>query len=333
MNKKEVKKVIKFKGSGEVPLKTEDISPETFKKYGDKLWELLKKYPNDFIALAYDTPTGWKSSVEGEDEWGCVWSHVEGQTGALVKKHPLDTWDKFLNYKFPDPLAPGRFDSIKNCLRVPTDIYTVGHGLHGFFIKGTFLRGFEQFSEDLFLEKEKVKILFDKYLEFISGIVNGYKKWADCVVIGDDIGSTKGLIINPDTWRELIKPYYKKMFDYTHKCGMDVGFHSCGDITEIMSDLIDIGVDIFNNIQPSCMDLEKIGREYKGKVCFMVGAEKIIRTGTPVEVYKYMVWLINTFGTKDGGFITCSGGTILPDVPLENIEAMYKATKEYSVLD
>lgn len=329
MNKKEVKKVIKFKGTCEVPLKTEDISPETFKKYGDRLWDLLKKYPNDFIALTYNPPTGWKPSVEGEDEWGSIWSHVEGQTGALPKKGFIDTWGKFSNYQFPDPNAPGRFDSIKNCLRVPTDIYTVGHGLHGFFMKGTFLRGYEQFLEDLCLEKEKVKMLFDKYLGFILGIVNGYKKWVDCVVIGDDIGSTKGLIINPDTWRQLIKPYYKKMFDYVHASEIHVGFHSCGDITEIMPDLIDIGVDIFCTIQPSCMDIEKIGMEYRGKVCFIVGAEKILRIGTPAEVHKYTVWMIKTLGIKNGGFITCNGGTVFPNVPLENIEAMYRATKEY----
>ncbi len=333
MTKEEVKKAIHFGKPERVPLKTEDFSPETFKKYGDKLWDLLKKYPSDFLIPVPDPPEGWKPKREGEDEYGCVWGHVEGQTGSLVKESPIKDWSDLKDYKFPDPHAPGRLEYIKKCLRVPIDFYMVG-GMWGYdlFTRAPYLRGVERLLEDLYAEPEYVNELFDKLTEFYLGLVDEwFKVGADCILYSDELGLSNSLMLSPALFKSMLKGRYKDIFDFCHKKGMDVWFHTCGHIEPLIPDLIECGVDILHNVQDVCNDRVKIAKEYRGKVWFSTSPSglKTLRNGTPEDVARETKWLIENLGTEDGGFIVCDESTIFPDIPFENIEAMFKTAKEY----
>ena len=159
MTREEVKKAVHFGRPGGVPLKTEDFAPDSFEKYGEKLWNLLKRYPSDFLIPIPDPPANRKPSKEGEDEYGCVWEKAEGTWTEMVKEPLIKDWSDLTNYRFPEPHSSGRLDYIKKCLRVPIDFYLVGGVWHGMFLRAQYLRGVSQFLEDLCLEKRSAGIL------------------------------------------------------------------------------------------------------------------------------------------------------------------------------
>ena len=332
MTKDEVKKVIHFKNPAGVPLKTEDFAPTAFEKYGNKLWNLLKKYPSDFLIPVPDVAAGWKPAKEGEDEYGCVWDRTEGTWTTMVKEPLIKDWADFKNYKFPDPHAPGRLDYIKKCLRVPVDFYMVGGMWHGMFLRAQYLRGSDSLLEDLHLDKKNAGCLLDRIVEVHIGLIEEWAETgADCIHYADELGTTTSLMLSPTLFKEMLKPGYKEMFDSAHKRGMDVWFHTCGHIEPLIPELIECGVDILHNIEEGCNDRKRIAREYSGSVCFSTAPSNhtTLRYGTPGEVENETRWLIENLGTSQGGFIVCDESTIFPEISLENIEAMFRTAREY----
>lgn len=332
MTKEEVKKAIHFRKSCGVPLKTEDFSPECFEKYGEKLWNLLKRYPSDFLIPTPDPPSNWRPSKEGEDEYGCVWEKAEGMWTSMVKESLIKDWSDLKNHKFPEPHPPGILDYIKKCLRVPIDFYLVGGVWHGMFVRAQYLRGVTQFLEDLCLEKEYAAILLDKIMEVQIGLIEEWAEvGADCIMYGDELGTSTSLFVSPSLFRDILKPRYKELFNFSHKKGMDVWFHTCGYIEPLIPDLIECGVDILHSLEEGCNDRRRIAREYRGSICFSTAPSNhtTLRHGSPEDVANETRWLIENLGIKDGGFIVCDESTIFADIPLENIEAMFKTAKEY----
>jgi uroporphyrinogen decarboxylase len=106
--------------------------------------------------------------------------------------------------------------------------------------------------------------------------------------------------------------------------------HLCGDITTILPDLIDIGLNVLNPVQPQAMDVRFLGREFGGKVCFNGGVDvqgTLIR-GTPSDVRNEVHELVRLFGSHNGGYIGATSHSIMPETPLDNVIAMYEAFLE-----
>jgi len=143
----------------------------------------------------------------------------------------------------------------------------------------------------------------------------------------DDWGAQNDLMISPRIWRSFFKPVYKEMFSKVKSAGLDVWFHSDGNITKILGDLIDLGVDVLN-CQSSVIGL-KILHEYAGRICFRtdLDRQKIMPYASPSRVKEHIFEVFEALGTSDGGIIAC--GEVSEDVPLENIRAMYEAFMEY----
>jgi uroporphyrinogen decarboxylase len=117
------------------------------------------------------------------------------------------------------------------------------------------------------------------------------------------------------------------MFSKVKKQGLDVWFHSDGNILEIMPDIIELGVDVLN-CQASVMDINEL-KKYAGKLAFRtdIDRQQVLPFVSPAEVKEYVFGLFHALGTPDGGIIAC--GEISEDVPLENIKAMYEAFTEF----
>jgi uroporphyrinogen-III decarboxylase len=109
---------------------------------------------------------------------------------------------------------------------------------------------------------------------------------------------------------------------------MDVWFHSDGFVNEIIGDLIEIGVDVIN-IQTAVVGHDWIARNARGRVAFRtdIDRQRVLPFGSPVEVKEEVQRTLESCGTRHGGLIAC--GEVGPDVPLENIRAMYEAFREY----
>jgi uroporphyrinogen decarboxylase len=145
----------------------------------------------------------------------------------------------------------------------------------------------------------------------------------DGIRFADDWGYQRGVTIGAKRWRNLILPGLKAIFEYAHQKGLTVMVHSDGDLTEIIPDLIQLGVQILNPIQPECMDILWLKREYGNRICFNGGisSQYSIPWGTPRQIQKEVRACIKYLG-KDGGYIIGPTKSLNPDVPLENCLAI-----------
>jgi uroporphyrinogen decarboxylase len=102
--------------------------------------------------------------------------------------------------------------------------------------------------------------------------------------------------------------------------------HLCGDVTAIIPDLIEIGLNVLNPVQPQAMDVHRLARAFGGKVCFNGGVDvqgTLVR-GTPDDVRREVHELIELFGSYNGGYIADTSHSIMPETPLDNIIALYE---------
>ena len=141
--------------------------------------------------------------------------------------------------------------------------------------------------------------------------------------------------MSPEKYRAIFKPRHKILCDYvdTHS-NMKTFLHSCGSIYSIMGDLIEAGYDIINPVQTSSrgMDPRTLKREFGRDITFWGGGcntRRILNLGTPEEVYEYTLRMLDVF-SPDGGFVFNQEHNILPDVPPQNIMAMYRAVSEFA---
>jgi len=209
-----------------------------------------------------------------------------------------------------------------------------------FFEMGQYIRGMENFFCDLYLDTVGVQRLLDrlleKYMLKLKKIIEGVGDYVDIIRFVDDLGSQQALLLNPEKYREIIKPYHKHMWDYIHKnSNCKVALHSCGSITDILPDLIDAGVDVLNPVQTSCanMDPRMLKKEFGKDIVFWGGGcdtQSILPTKTPKEIKKHVKDNIEIFA-EGGGMIFSQIHNIQADVPPENITAMLDAAFEYGI--
>ena len=147
----------------------------------------------------------------------------------------------------------------------------------------------------------------------------------DMIWIGDDVGCQDQMLISPDTWRQLFKPCMATFISSLKDINPEVkiAYHSDGVINQIIPDLIDIGLDVLNPIQPQCMDPARIKKQYGTNLCFWgtIDEQHTLPFGTPEDVKNEVITRLKTIG-KDGGLIIGPTHHIQLDTPLENFQAM-----------
>jgi uroporphyrinogen decarboxylase len=198
------------------------------------------------------------------------------------------------------------------------------------------LVGLEKFLMDLAEDRGYVGKLLDKVLEY--HLACGLKMvdlGVDMVWTGDDFGTQQSMLISPDIWRRVFKPRMRDLFQELKRRngGVKIAYHSCGSILPIIPDLIEIGLDVLNPIQPSAreMDLGMLKNLYGKDLAFFGGVDEqyTLPFGTPEEVRKEVRLRIAQAG-KGGGFIVAPAHNVQPDTPTENILAFYEAVKSVS---
>ena len=145
----------------------------------------------------------------------------------------------------------------------------------------------------------------------------------DGVLLGSDWGTQRDLIMSPTCWRQMIAPGEVKQYRVIKAAGKHVMIHSCGCILKVLPDLCEMGVDVLNPVQPECMDLAFLKREYGSKLTFWGGisTQRTLPQGTPAEVRRETEETVRLM-SENGGYITCSSQEIQTDVPYENLRAL-----------
>ena len=192
-------------------------------------------------------------------------------------------------------------------------------------------RGIENFLADMAGDPEFAKELLDfiteKNMEKLRQIVA--VPGIDGVLLGNDWGSQRDLLMSPESWRTLLKPGAKKEYDMIHEAGMDVWVHSCGDIRKILPDLVEMGVDVLNPIQPECMDIYELKDMYGDKLTFWGGisTQQTLPMGTPEEV-RTETLRVTEYMSRNGGYLIAAAQGMQADVPFENLCALVDISNE-----
>jgi len=300
---------------------------------------LLTHMGVDIIAVAptvpYDAPTITLPDGRVKNEWGMVFRNVG--IYSEFAEYPLanaSTRKDILEYPFPDPNAPGRFDAAANMMETYSKNYAViGDVETMFFEMSWYLTGMEKFLMDMMMEAEYQSYLMDKIMNYI--IVAGKKlieMGVDILWCGDDFGGQQGMIMDPDTWRRVFKPRIKYMFNEFRKVRPDIkiAWHSCGSILPIIPDFIEVGLDILNPIQPLAqgMDPQYLKNTYGKDLVFFGGidVQQLLPYGTPQMIRDEVRRRIDILG-KDGGYIIAPAHNLQPDTPVENVIAFFEAAK------
>jgi uroporphyrinogen decarboxylase len=193
-----------------------------------------------------------------------------------------------------------------------------------YFERAWSIRGFENLLTDFYLEEDFVVRLFDSILQNNLEIINTALTYnIDGFYFGDDYGQQSSLLMSPECWRKYIKPGLKLMFEPIKKAGKFVALHSCGNISGILRDLIDIGLDVYQTVQPEIYDLKYIKKEYGADICFWGGisTQKDMPFVTPQKLKEIVSDTIHVL-QKNGGYIAGPTHQVPPDVPAENVIAL-----------
>jgi len=258
------------------------------------------------------------------DEWGSIRYVAEDGVSGEVKKPVLENPSDLKHFSPPwEFLETTDLSGVdEQCEK--SDKFMLSAVAARPFERMQFIRGSENLFKDLIREKDLVIKLRDMIHEYnLEHIKMWLKTKVDGIFMMDDWGTEKHLLISPALWRELFKPLYKEYCRLIHSAGKYVFFHSDGWIEDILDDLIEIDVDALN-CQLFVMDIEKLGKRYKGQTCFWGEIDRrLLYFGSPKEISEAVFRVRSILEDKKGGVIAqCEWGK---GVPKENVEAVFEA--------
>jgi uroporphyrinogen decarboxylase len=311
--------------------------------------EVMQKLGSDCRPLTARAPSRWTPppSAPGEfkDIWGITWRKVSYGENCYyweIKECPLAkaTVEDLERFPWPDPSDPGLTVGLAEdvkALHEETDYAIMADcGFKGFWEVAYFMRGFEQMLLDLVENPEFVSAVMAKLLEINIAATGRFLDVAGPYIhvfrTGDDLATQQGPVMSPATYRELLKPVYKEYFDFVKsKTEAKVFYHSCGNVTDLVDDLVEIGVEVLNPVQVSAMgDTAVLKDRFGEKVVFWgaIDTQRVLPRGSVEDVEAEVRRRIHDLG-PGGGYVLGSVHNIQPDVPPENIIAMAEATRKY----
>lgn len=270
---------------------------------------------------------GFRSEIEGmasyRDEFGVEWNIADNYNigdWAMVG-HPIKDMD-FEGYEFPDGKGEKRFEDAKRVIAKYPDRFRVLR-INGPFDFGWHLTGLEDFMAMMLLEEDLTREVLEKTTDYIVNIIEGAPSEIDAVRVIEDWGIQSGLMFSKELWLKLIYPCYERIHAAILKKGFYVMHHSCGDVTELLSEIINLKTSVLDAIQPECMDLPSIKEKYGEKIVFFggLGSQTTIPNGTPQDVIDEAEATIKVMG-KGGGYIIGPAGSVSTESPLENVIAL-----------
>ena len=280
---------------------------------------------------------------EYRDMWGVERVHPEGGYYYDQRRAPLEgsiTVADVRRHTWPDPEDPGLLEGMAARLawiRTHTEAAAILTLPAPFVHLSQFIRGFQDWYTDFILGTDVLEALFDAVLDITIRItereLEAFGRDVDVVRCGDDLGGQNGLQVSREHYLRYIKPRHAKFFRRVRELTTaKLMFHSCGSIVDILPDLIETGVQIINPVQVTArgMDPAFLKREFGRDLVFWGGtdSQKTLPFGTAEEVRAMVARLIDTFG-PGGGFVFSSCHNIQPDVPLENVLAMFAQAREH----
>jgi uroporphyrinogen decarboxylase len=309
---------------------------ETFKAAGSPLPILME---HDFLISWVGPCTSFYADPREQytDEWGIGWQWFKNAAGGSyteIVKHPLEDIRDPAEYQLPDFTRADRYDGTRKLIAEYGREYGImGGAACTLFELAWYLRGLETVLMDLVTEKDFMHAYLDHLMRWIEATGSKLVELGvDIIWIGDDFGAQNRMLVAPALFREFFKPRYAKLFADWKRLnpGVKIAFHSDGNIYPIIGDLVEIGLDILNPIQPRSMDPARVKRDFGQHLTLWgtVDVQQVLPFGTVEEVSSEVKLRLRTVG-PGGGLIIDPAHAIQPEVPLQNILAFYETARNY----
>jgi uroporphyrinogen-III decarboxylase len=276
---------------------------------------------NDVASAGATAPPGWsdRRRVVGNmevwfDEWGNQWHRIVGMSaGGEIREPVLKDWKDLDTLKLPNYADPARYQNAAKAFKANPNKYRLG-GLPGFpFAIMRYMRKMEVFLADVLLHRAEVEELQRRVVALLKDVIrNMARAGADAVFFCEDWGTQERLLISPKLWRELFKPGFAELVAEAKANGIGVWMHSCGCVYEIIGDLVQVGIQVLQFDQPTLAGIERLGREFGGKVSFWcpVDIQRTLLTGDRERIRAEAKLLIARLGGYRGGFIAKNYGDL-----------------------
>jgi uroporphyrinogen decarboxylase len=301
---------------------------------GGNTYELERALGQDMLL----TSVGWANSYYMDnkpyvDEWGIGWAAQPYETPfgtghyTEIASHPLADDDAISRYRPPDPNRPELYADAAQVIRDLKDEYwIVGVTVTTIFETAWALRGLEQIMIDMMADPDLADHLLDiPYQYHLTAAKKLVEMGVDMVWTGDDFGSQHEMLISPKMWRKYFKWRMANLIGDLKTINPDikVAYHSDGDIRRIIPELIEIGLDVLNPIQPASMDPAEIKRLFGDRLCFWgtIDEQHTLPFGSPEDVQGEVIERLETIG-RQGGLILAPTHHVQLDTPLDNFWAM-----------
>jgi len=311
---------------------------------------ILQQFGIDTRYVRVGGPRGHRVRIEADnsylDIWGVRWQKPASSLYWDMVAHPIaePTLEALAAYRWPDPHDPGRTDGIRDRARTLSGQgeYAVVLDNTGFgaFEQGWALRGFENFYMDMVAEPKFAEALIqgvaDYQVALYEHVLEEVGPYVDVVMVAEDLGSQDGPLISPETYRRMVKPAQKRVWQFIKsRTDAKLFLHSCGSVRRFIPDLIEIGVDILNPIQVAAagMDPKELKREFGNDLTFWGGGcdtQRVLTFGTPDDVEREVRRRIRELA-PGGGFVFNQIHNIQPGVPPENVVRMFETVLTHGV--
>jgi uroporphyrinogen decarboxylase len=246
----------------------------------------------------------------------------------------FESVDQVHAYPWPDWLADYRWEHVPARVAALKDRDLVV----GAFMEMTlfelawYLRGMDRFMEELICGEDIATALLDKLTAIRIGMAHRYAECGvDVLMLGDDVATQLDMMLSPALWRATLKPRMAEIIRTAKAVNPDllIFYHGDGNMERIVPELIEIGVEILNPVQPECMDPVRMKERFGDQLAFWgcIGTQTTMPFGTPEEVTATVRHLIDTVG-KGGGLFLAPTHTLEPDVPWANVEAFLAAVNK-----
>jgi uroporphyrinogen decarboxylase len=271
------------------------------------------------------------------DRWGVVrrvgadGRYTEWVDGPFARTDDLDSFDWPGKRVFTDD------DSYAaKVAALKADGYWVNgdEGEHP-FRQAWFMRGFENFLCDYVTNPAWVEAIYERILEYtLAACRRSAAAGVDQISFWGDVAMQDRMIVPPERWRALDKPVWRRIIREARKVNPEVRFffHSDGDIRPIIGDIVEVGFDIINPIQPECMNPALVKREWGSRVTLQGGGsvQRTLPIGTLEDVRREVDFLMTTCAW-DGGYVFSTSSSVSFDCPLENVIAYFETARDYDL--
>lgn len=285
------------------------------------------------------TTVGWLHSFNHPqehyvDEWGVEWSATyfntpfgKGRYTDIVN-NPLAEESAIDRYQPPDPDRPKIYEEAGRVIgEFKHEYWIVGSVAGGIFESACGLHGYENMLIDLainpMIAERIMQITYQYHLVAAKRLT---EMGVDMIWLGEDVGAQKNMLISPHLWREFLKPKMANIISEVKSINpaVKVAYHSDGYIYPIIPELIEIGLDVLNPIQPGAMDPYQLKKEFGENLCFWgsIDQQHTLPHGTPQAVRAEVLERLYIMG-KGGGFIIAPAHRVQIDTPMENFWAMH----------